>query len=222
MPKNCIIAGPTNAGKTTVARRLVREYGYSRIPGDPLVLAFQQRFPELGIGHELPGKTPAESHASSCRQFGPFLSAFANALSWESNMSYVLDTFHVRPADLQEIDRGKVNVIFMGYPDIDPAEKSRQTEKYQTELYGAPSEWPAVDVEKRADFFRIFIAMSAQIRSECAAYGWPFADMSNSFEKGISEAIALAVLPTATAISIIGFAAIPGIAVLPICWMFAT
>lgn len=129
--KNCLVAGLPNSGKTIFSRRLSEEHGFSRIPGDALVMAFQQSFPDLGIGHELAGRTAEETYESTCRQFGRFLVDFINALAWESTMPYVVDTFHGSPRELKRIDVTKTSVLFFGYPEADAHEKGRQAKEYQ-------------------------------------------------------------------------------------------
>jgi len=121
MMKNCLIAGPTNSGKTILSQRLVQDHGYSRIPGDALVLAFEEEFPDLGIGHE------KALYESTRKQFGRFLTQFMNALAWESTMLYVVDTFHVWPSDLTGLDSSKTIALFLGYPEADARQKTLRT-----------------------------------------------------------------------------------------------
>ena len=127
MMKNCLVAGVTNSGKTVFSRRLVEEYGYSRIPGDALVMAFEKSFPEIGIGHD------RESYESACRQFGGYLVHLMNALAWESTMPYVVDTFHTQPAYLHGIDISKTTILFLGYPEVEPYQKTEQSRQYYRE-----------------------------------------------------------------------------------------
>jgi hypothetical protein len=192
MYKNCLIAGPTSGGKSLLSRRLVEIHGFSRIPGDALVLAFQKRFPELGIGHAVDGMSVEDAYASTCRGFGRFLVEFLNALAWENPMPYVVDTFHARPADLTEIDTRKTQILFLGYPDADPNKKAIQTQKYQKEAYGTLHGWVASELAAVAAKFRIFIQMSRELREECAACGLAFIDTSSGFNDALSMAANLA------------------------------
>ena len=180
--RNCLVAGVTHAGKTNFSRRLVAEYGYSRIPGDPLVLALHQSFPQLGIGHD------RELYESACRQFGRFLVRLMDALAWESTMPYVVDTFHVWPADLQGIDRSKSTILFFGYPEADPQEKTEHAKRY---CQGYPG-WVAGSPEDVCAGFRRLIQMSRELRDECLKHGFRFIDTSHAFPDVLSETARMA------------------------------
>lgn len=179
MHKNCIIAGPTNAGKTILCCQLDRGYGFSRISGDALVMAFQKSFPELHIGHSVEDFSPDDGYEITCRQFGGFLVDFTNALAWESTMPYVLDTFHVRPEDLAGIDRRKTQVLFLGYPEAGAREKALQAQAYQIENYGSASGWLAGGAAEAAEKFEIFIEMSRYYRDSCSRIGFSFYDLGH-------------------------------------------
>jgi hypothetical protein len=184
MMKNFLVAGPTQAGKTILSRRLVKERGYSRIPGDAVVLAFEKTFPELGIGHE------RKLYGSTRKQFGRYLVQFMNALAWAEDAPYVVDTFHVWPTDLAGIDRATTIVLFLGYPEADPQEKMRRGKQYERERYGKEFGWLADSPEAVSARFTLFIEMSRKIREECAACHFPFVDASHAFEEAISGAVA--------------------------------
>lgn len=183
--KNCLVAGMTDSGKTVFSRRLVEEYGYSRIPGDALVLAFEKSFPEVGIGHD------RESYESACRQFGHYLVHFMNALAWESTMPYVVDTFHTQPADLHGIDISKTTILFFGYPEADPSQKTEQSRRYYREHGG--SEWLALGDEEVSAKFHMFIEMSRELCEQCVKNGFIFVDTSHDFADALAQAVLLAV-----------------------------
>ena len=180
--KNCLVAGVTHSGKTIFSRRLAEEYGYSRIPGDPLVLAFQKSFPQLGIGHD------RDLYASACQQFGRFLVGLMDALAWESTMPYVVDTFHAWPANLRDIDRSKSTVLFFGYPEADPQEKTEHARRYCKGYTG----WIAGSPEEVRARFRRLIQMSRDLRDECLKHGFHFIDTSHAFADVLSETARLA------------------------------
>lgn len=184
MKKNCLVAGPTCSGKTIFSRRLVDKHGFSRIPGDPLVLAFQNSFSELGIGHD------KELYDSTCRQLGKFLVELMNALAWESTMPYVVDTFHVRPSDLQGIDESKTTVLFLGYPEDDPDEKAERSKRYRDEHGGA--DWLASSNADVSAMFRLFIEMSREVHEQCLGTRFAFIDTSRDLVQGLSRAEELA------------------------------
>jgi len=170
----------------------VEEHGFSCIPGDPLVLAFQESFPDLGIGHQVADMSAEEAYASTCKQFGRFLVQLGNALAWESPIPYVIDTFHLRPDALQGIDDSKTTVLFLGYPDVDPLEKARRTQEYQIASYGKPHGWAAVEITAVVEKFELFIRMSQRVREQCECVGITFLDTGSDFARAITEAVGFA------------------------------
>ena len=57
--KNIIIAGPSRAGKTTLARKINEELNYFVISVDKLVATFQGAYPQLNI-KRVPKKSPLQ------------------------------------------------------------------------------------------------------------------------------------------------------------------
>ena len=157
-----------------------------------MVLAFQNSFPNLGIGHSVDGMSVEDAYASTCKGFGRFLVQFLNALAWENPMPYVVDTFHVRPLDLEGIDTSKTQVLFLGYPEANPGDKACETQAYQNEAYGAPHGWVRGDVTEVAARFLIFTQMSRDLQNECAACGLTFVDTGSGFSDALLAAAALA------------------------------
>jgi len=49
--KNIIISGTSRSGKTTLAIKISKKFNYSVVGLDPIVSAFEQSFPQLGITH---------------------------------------------------------------------------------------------------------------------------------------------------------------------------
>jgi hypothetical protein len=184
MMKNCLIGGPTKAGKTMLSQRLVKECGYSRIPGDAVVLAFEKAFPKLRIGHE------RNLYESTRKQFGRFLVQLMNALACMESTAYVLDTFHVWPDDLDVIDLTKTIVLFLGYPEADPQERMHETKRYEDQRYGKQFGWVAESSEAVSARFTLFTEMSRQISKQCTDCHFSFIDTGHSFEEAISRAVA--------------------------------
>jgi hypothetical protein len=192
--KYVLVGGVSKAGKSHFAAQLVRQYSFCRVPGDSLVMTFQETFPQLGIAHDpLSGKTPAQQYRATCSALGPFLVSFMNRLEWEgSPFSYVLDSFHVWPADLRGIDERRIQVLFFGYPDADPAEKTRQTREYELSEYGGLYCGLAKAEGQRAhEICAELISLSRELRSACRECGFPFVDTSCDFKGAISQALSV-------------------------------
>jgi hypothetical protein len=193
-PIYVLVGGIAKAGKSLFSTRLANEYSFSRIPGDVLVMAFQESFPQLGIGHDPPvGMKPDEHYRSVCRAMGPFLASFMNRLQWEgSKLSYVLDSFHVWPSGLQEIDQQKTRVLFFGYPNADPVEKAKRTKEYALAEYGGLyGSLATADLQSASDAFSRLIVLSGELRTACKEHGFTFVDTSRDFDQAISRAVGI-------------------------------
>ena len=196
MRHKCIlVGGVSKAGKSYFAAQLVRQYSFCRVPGDSLVMAFQETFPQLGIAHDpLSGKTPAEQYRATCAVLGPFLVSYMNRLEWEgSKFSYVLDSFHVWPGDLHGIDEQKTRALFFGYPNADPAQKIQRTREYELSEYGGLYCSLARAEEQRAQgICAELISLSRKLRAACEESSFTFVDTSHNFQDAISQAVKMA------------------------------
>lgn len=183
---NVLIAGMTSAGKSILARRLVAGHGFSRIPGDSLVLAFSEVFPELGIAHD------KEVYLEARRAFSPFVVRLMRALAWEGSGPYVLDSFHLWPSDLGPYrDQIDFRVLFLAYPNADLEEKAQATWDYGAR-HGGWAQHGLTREEVRSRM-ALFIDMSHDLQRECAEHGFPFVDTSYDWPAGIERAVDLVI-----------------------------
>ncbi len=82
--KNIIIAGPSRAGKTTLAKRLSEELGFFVISLDKLVATFEGAYPQLDIRLNWDREKTTENLA-------PFLGHFLGAFSSDTGSAYGLN-----------------------------------------------------------------------------------------------------------------------------------
>ncbi len=91
MKKNILIIGAARCGKTTLAKKLNKKYGYSVISIDDIVSGLQA-YPELNIHHD------GESDITT-RNLGPFLEKYLIELSEGSNfyggVKFVIEGTHI-------------------------------------------------------------------------------------------------------------------------------
>ena len=91
MEKNILIIGAARCGKTTLARKLNKKYGYSVISIDDIVSGLQA-YPELNIHHD------GETHITT-KNLGPFLEKYFIELSEGSNfyggVKFVIEGTHI-------------------------------------------------------------------------------------------------------------------------------
>lgn len=82
--KNIIIAGPSRAGKSTVARKINEELNYFVISVDKLVATFQGAYPQLNIKLNWNRRKTTDNLA-------PFLGHFLGAFSSDHGVTYGLN-----------------------------------------------------------------------------------------------------------------------------------
>lgn len=82
--KNIIIAGPSRAGKTTLARKINEELNYFVISVDKLVAMFQGAYPQLNIKLNWNRRKTTDNLA-------PFLGHFLGAFSSSRGVAYELN-----------------------------------------------------------------------------------------------------------------------------------
>ena len=91
LEKNIIILGASRSGKTTLARKLSKEYGYNLISLDDIICAFEN-IPECGIKHD-------GDDIEVARNFAPFLIRYLKELSEGTNyyngIKYVIEGTHI-------------------------------------------------------------------------------------------------------------------------------
>jgi 2-phosphoglycerate kinase len=174
--KNLIIAGVPRSGKTTLARRLCIDLGFSLFPADTVVSTMGRLFPEHGISHY------EEDHDKACETFRPFLRELLRHLEYEG-FPFVIDTYHVLPLSLVEL-KDTYGIVFMGYPSVDPREKLRHIRRC-----ARAQDWTE-DVPDAVLFEQVqrYIDESRMLEDACSEIGIPFVDTSPRFEQAIQRA----------------------------------
>jgi len=173
--KSVILAGPSRAGKTTLAKRLQREIGLYHIKGDALVGALGDTFPQLNVRH-------GGDYQTVCEGFAPFAAAY---LRRSKNTPLIFDSYFITPDQIIELGLDKeYYVIFLGYPESDPQTKTRQVAEADPQNYG-PDIVP--HDELLADMVRQ-IQRSKEYREKCSKYNLAFYDLSHDFHASQDQA----------------------------------
>lgn len=86
MKRNIIIFGSSRSGKTTLAKKIAKEFNVSYIAVDRIVTGFQYGMPELGINH-------LDRTGKAAESLSPFLLNFIKSL--DSNSLKKDDIFYV-------------------------------------------------------------------------------------------------------------------------------
>lgn len=116
MNKNILIIGPARSGKTTLSRKICKEFGYSIINLDDIICSFEEAFPELGIRHDY-------NDVKVANRFTPFLKRYLRELSegpnFYNNIKYVIEGVSINFEDLfPVIDKEKYIIIGLTYNKI--------------------------------------------------------------------------------------------------------
>ena len=92
-----IIAGVSRSGKSTLAREICKRLWFFFIPGDPLISALEELYPETGI-----------HHCDDNRTFSPDLAVFIDRylqhIAYEE-LDVVIDLYQLFPIDYQKVLR---------------------------------------------------------------------------------------------------------------------
>ena len=134
MKKNILIIGAARCGKTTLAKKLNKEYGYSVISIDDIVSGLQA-YPELNIHHN--GDTDITT-----KNLGPFLEKYFVELSEGSNfyggIKFAIEGTHVdferlMPLLQSEKYKEKYEIIGLTINEETPEDLYNNMKKYDTE-----------------------------------------------------------------------------------------
>ena len=133
MNKNILIIGPARSGKTTLAKMLVKEYGYSLISIDNLVSGFEA-FDNLNIHHD-------DNEIKTAKNIAPFLIKYLTELSegnaFYDGVKYVIEGTHIDFEMLLPFlkENKKYKVIGLTYNDITPDILYQNMKKYDTDQF---------------------------------------------------------------------------------------
>ena len=186
MNKNILIIGAARSGKTTLAKKFVKEKGYSMISIDNLVSGFEA-YPELNIHHD-------GNDIETSKNIAPFLIKFLTEIS-EGNAFYygiatVIEGTHI---DFEQIIpflqspkyREKYEIIGLTYNFITEQALYDNIKKYDTE-----DDWTywCNDEELRGNV-RYFIEKNKYFNEMFKKYGIETFDTSFNRENVLNDIV---------------------------------
>lgn len=186
MDKNILIIGAARSGKTTLAKKIAKEKGYSLISIDDIVSGFEA-YPELQIHHD-------GDAVDTAKRLAPFLIKYFKELS-EGNTFYdgiksVIEGTHidfeqVMPFLQSDKYREKYVVIGLTFNDLTEQQLYDSIKKYDTE-----DDWTYwCDDEELKGNVRYFIDRNKYFNEMFHKYGIPTFDTSFDRESVLNDVI---------------------------------
>jgi hypothetical protein len=179
--KQFIVCGASTGGKTTFSHAMVRRYGLTHVPIDPIIEGFEDVFPHLGITHNA---NTHERHIEVCQSFKPFLFRMINGLD---DYDFLVEDFRIPLADLVEIFGHNHEIYVFGFPRIKPEQKLALCRKYDLE------NWTTVMMdEDLLPVLQFLVEESRFLESECVRLGVPFFDTGKDYPGELGRALSMA------------------------------
>ena len=186
MYKNIIVLGAARSGKTTLAKRIAKEKGYSLISIDDIVSGFEA-YPELQIHHD-------GDAVDTAKRLAPFLIKYFTELSEGSTfydgIKSVIEGTHfdfeqLMPFLQSDKYKEKYQVIGLTFNDITEQQLYDYIKKYDTE-----DDWTYwCDDEELRGNVRYFIDRNKYFNEMFKKYEIPAFDTSFDRDKVLSEII---------------------------------
>jgi shikimate kinase len=183
MYKNILIIGAARTGKTTLSRRINKEFGYSVINLDNIVSGLKEAFPELGIKHDY-------DDLVTSKRIAPFLIQYLKELvdgpNFYNDTKFVIEGVQFDfDMVMPSIDKEKYLIIGLTYNNIDKETLYNNIKKYDTE-----DDWTYYisDEDLKKDV-NLFIDRNKYYNNEFIKYNIKTYDVSNSRTNTIDKII---------------------------------
>lgn len=184
MEKNILIIGAARSGKTTLAKKFVKEKGYSLISIDDIVSGFEA-FPELQIHHD-------GDAVDNAKRLAPFLIKYLTELSEGSTfyggIKFVIEGTHIdfeqlMPFLQSDKYKEKYEIIGLTFNDITERQLYDYIKKYDTE-----DDWTYwCDDEELKGNVRYFIDRNRFFNKKFREYGIESYDTSYDRKKVLEK-----------------------------------
>jgi hypothetical protein len=159
-----IVTGVPTAGKSTFSHQLIRKYFIQHICIDPIIEAFENVFPQLGITHDAP---TLETHLDVCQKFKPFVFRMIDGLDVDD---FVIEGFRLPLEDLHARFPALQYFVF-GYPNATPRDRLARVREFDV------ANWTNdMTDEELLETFAFLIEESKRLQDICGRLGIPFVD----------------------------------------------
>ncbi|WP_340201751.1 hypothetical protein [Ascidiimonas sp. W6] len=176
-----IISGTSRAGKTLIAKKMMKQCQIPYVSLDWLVMGFTNGIPEYGIHDKLWPNEIAE-------KFWLFLKAMCENMIW-AEADYIIEGEAVLPELIHQLVKkypNQIKVCFLGYTNMNINTKVKDVYEYN---YGK-KDWltsePKDYVERHISNM---IAYSERIKKSCEDYDIRYFDTSKNFTQVLNNAL---------------------------------
>jgi 2-phosphoglycerate kinase len=156
-----LIGGAPRAGKTTTAKQFAADTGVGYLSLDYLKMGLYRGVPELGV--------VIDDDLKTASQLRPIVEGMVRTFV-ENKEDYLIEGLYALPeyaSALREELGHEVRSCFIGYAEIDTAEKIQLMRKYVRE---EDYDWMSEDDEEAARNVEYLKSFSTMIQDECAKY----------------------------------------------------
>ncbi len=175
-----LISGASRSGKTIIAKKIFEQRRIPYMSLDWLVMGFTNGLPKNGIHDKLFPDEIAE-------KIWNFLKAMCESMLW-SEIDYVIEGEAILPELVRELLEkypDKIRICFLGYTDIDRAQKLRDLKTFNS----GKKDW----LLKESDEYIIrhidnMVKHSRRIKESCEKYDIRYFDTSTEFVMAVEEA----------------------------------
>lgn len=170
--KHLIVAGVPRAGKSTLSRRIAKEFGWQHVSMDSIIAGFEQCFPETGVDTGIAvnaGKSSMEILRIISGKMAPFLRATTSEDEYDrENGPMVIDVYQLLPEDyVNFIDPKRCDILYLVTGDITPEERFVIQKKYDT-----PKDYTYYQTEEELREGAVYLVeQSRLVKEQCERYG---------------------------------------------------
>lgn len=184
MKKYIIISGVPRAGKSTISKRIAKEYGYQHISMDSVIAGIEKVFPETRVNTNA-DVDPVKNLEFISSKIGPFIHEIMRSGEYdECDYGVVIDVYQLLPKDFIEyIGNLRCDIYYFLSSDVTTEErfqilKANDTPKDYTYFHS--------DEDNRKNCEEI-VSISHYLKEQCILYQLPFIETSNHREQVLNE-----------------------------------
>ncbi len=182
--KHLIVAGVPRAGKSTLSRRIARQFGWQHVPMDAVIAGFERCFPETGVDTGISvnaGKPSLEILRLISGRMAPFLQAMTDPEEYdEKNGPMVIDMYQLLPEDYARRGLSSTcRILYLVTGNVSPEERFAIQKQWDT-----PEDYTYdLSDTERMEGCRELVAQSRLIREQCRLLGLPCYETAHSREE---------------------------------------